>query len=90
MNTEKLYNYWYWEYIITFWNEVDSKAEERAGVVLAETLSEAMQIISEYYGEESILDVKTFKPIIDGAVFDFQDVTDEKFCDFDFSISKKE
>jgi len=90
MNTEKFYNYWYWEYIITFWNEIDSKAEERAGVVLAETLSEAMQIISEYYGEESILDVKTFKPIIDGAVFDFQDTTDEKFCDFDFSISKKE
>lgn len=76
---------WYWEYQLKIWNEVDSKEEIRSGVVAADTITEAMQEIEGYYGDE-IMEVQMLKSITDG-VFEFQYVMED--TDFDFVISKK-
>lgn len=76
---------WYWEYQLKIWNEIDSKEEIRSGVVAADTITEAMQEIEGYYGDE-IMEVQMLKAITDG-VFEFQYVMED--TDFDFVISKK-
>lgn len=76
---------WYWEYQLKIWNETDDKEEIRSGVVAADTITEAMKEIEDYYGDE-IMEVQMLKAITDG-VFEFQDVMED--TDFDFVISKK-
>ena len=76
---------WYWEYQLKIWNEIDSKEEIRSGVVAADTITEAMKEIEDYYGDE-IMEVQMLKAITDG-VFEFQYVMEDP--DFDFVISKK-
>ena len=78
---------WYWEYQLKFWNEIDSKEEIRSGVVAADTITEAMKEIEDYYGDE-IMEVQMLKAITDG-VFEFQYVMKDTDTDFDFVISKK-
>ena len=76
---------WYWEYQLKIWDEIDSKEEIRSGVVAADTITEAMEEIEDYYGDE-IMEVQMLKAITDG-VFEFQCVMED--TDFDFVISKK-
>lgn len=76
---------WYWEYQLKIWDEIDSKEEIRSGVVTADTITEAMKEIEDYYGDE-IMEVQMLKAITDG-VFEFQYVMED--TDFDFVISKK-
>ena len=76
---------WYWEYQLKIWDEIDSKEEIRSGVVAADTITEAMREIEDYYGDE-IMEVQMLKAITDG-VFEFQYVMED--TDFDFVISKK-
>ena len=76
---------WYWEYQLKIWNEIDEKEEKRSGVVAADTITEAMKEIEDYYGDE-IMEVQMLKAITDG-VFEFQCVMED--TDFDFVISKK-
>ena len=76
---------WYWEYRLKIWDEIDSKEEIRSGVVAADTITEAMKEIEDYYGDE-IMEVQMLKAITDG-VFEFQCVME--YTDFDFVISKK-
>ena len=76
---------WYWEYQLKIWDEIDSKEEIRSGVVVADTITEAMEEIEDYYGDE-IMEVQMLKAITDG-VFEFQCVMED--TDFDFVISKK-
>lgn len=76
---------WYWEYRLKIWDEIDSKEEIRSGVVAADTITEAMKEIEDYYGDE-IMEVQMLKAITDG-VFEFQSVME--YTDFDFVISKK-
>lgn len=76
---------WYYEYIIKVWDEIDKKEEIRSGVVVADTITEAMKEIEDYYGDE-IMEVQMLKAITDG-VFEFQYVMED--TDFDFVISKK-
>ena len=76
---------WYWEYQLKIWDETDDKEEIRSGVVAADTITEAMKEIEDYYGKE-IMEVQMLKAITDG-VFEFQDVMED--TDFDFVISKK-
>ena len=78
-------NVWYWEYQLKIWDEIDSKEEIRSGVVAADTITEAMKEIEDYYGDE-IMEVQMLKAITDG-VFEFQYVMEDP--DFDFVISKK-
>ncbi len=76
---------WYWEYQLKIWDEIDEKEEMRSGVVAANTITEAMKEIEDYYGDE-IMEVQMLKAITDG-VFEFQYVMEDP--DFDFVISKK-
>ena len=76
---------WYWEYQLKIWDEIDEKEEMRSGVVAANTITEAMKEIEDYYGDE-IMEVQMLKAITDG-VFEFQCVMED--TDFDFVISKK-
>ena len=76
---------WYWEYQLKIWDDIDEKEEIRSGVVAANTITEAMKEIEDYYGDE-IMEVQMLKAITDG-VFEFQDVMED--TDFDFVISKK-
>ena len=76
---------WYWEYQLKIWDETDDKEEIRSGVVAADTFTEAMKEIEDYYGDE-IMEVQMLKAIVDGA-FEFQNVMEN--TDFDFVISKK-
>lgn len=76
---------WYWEYRLKIWDEIDSKEEIRSGVVAADTITEAMKEIEDYYGDE-IMEVQMLKAITDG-VFDFQSVME--YTDFDFIINKR-
>ena len=76
---------WYWEYQLKTWDDVDDKEEIRSGVVAADTITEAMKEIEDYYGDE-IMEVQMLKAITDG-VFEFQYVMED--TDFDFVISKK-
>lgn len=76
---------WYWEYQLKIWDEIDSKEEIRSGVVVADTITEAIKEIEDYYGDE-IMEVQMLKAITDG-VFEFQYVMED--TDFDFVISKK-
>ena len=76
---------WYWEYQLKIWNEFDEKEEMRSGIVAADTITEAMKEIEDYYGDE-IMEVQMLKAITDG-VFEFQYVMED--LDFDFVISKK-
>ena len=76
---------WYWEYQLKIWDETDDKEEIRSGVVAADTITEAMKEIEDYYGDE-IMEVQMLKAITDG-VFEFQYVMEDS--DFDFVISKK-
>ena len=76
---------WYWEYQLKIWDDVDDKEEIRSGVVAADTITEAMKEIEDYYGDE-IMEVQMLKAITDG-VFEFQYVIEDP--DFDFVISKK-
>lgn len=76
---------WYWEYRLKIWDEIDEKEEMRSGIVAADTITEAMKEIEDYYGDE-IMEVQMLKAITDG-VFEFQYVMEDP--DFDFVISKK-
>lgn len=76
---------WYWEYQLKIWDETDDKEEIRSGVVAADTFTEAMKEIEDYYGNE-IMEVQMLKAIVDG-VFEFQNVMEN--TGFDFVISKK-
>ena len=76
---------WYWEYQLKVWNDIDSKEEIRSGVVAANTITEAMKEIEDYYRDE-IMEVQMLKAITDG-VFEFQCVMED--TNFDFVISKK-
>ena len=76
---------WYWEYQLKIWDEIDSKEEIRSGVDAADTITEAMKEIEDYYGDE-IMEVQMLKAITDG-VFEFQYVMED--TDFDFVITKK-
>lgn len=76
---------WYWEYQLKIWDDIDEKEEMRSGIVAADTITEAMKEIEDYYGDE-IMEVQMLKAITDG-VFEFQYVMED--TDFDFVISKK-
>ena len=77
---------WYWEYIIKIWDSIDRREEERSGVVTAENMTDAMNAIESYYGDE-IMNVTALKAITD-LVFEF-DTVNEDDSNFDFVISKK-
>ena len=74
---------WYWEYVITFWDEDKAAEVERAGVVTGETISEAVAALDGYY---DIMNIKTLKAIMD-TVFEFDEANEDST--FDYTIKRK-
>ena len=80
---------WYWEYQLKIWDEYNYEEGEEVihcGVVAADSMTEAMKQIENYYGDD-IIELQMLKPIVEGMVFDFEEVTKE--IDLDFEINKK-
>ena len=79
---------WYWEYQLKVWDEYNYEEGEEVvhcGVVAADSMTEAMQQIENYYGND-IIELQMLRPIVEG-IFDFEEVTKE--TDFDFEINKR-
>ena len=74
---------WYWEYVITFWDEDKAAEVERAGVVTGETITEAVAALDGYY---DIMNIKTLKAIMD-TVFEFDEANEDST--FDYTIKRK-
>jgi len=74
---------WYWEYVVTFWDEDEAAEVERSGVVTGETITEAVATLDGYY---DIMNIKTLKAIMD-TVFDFDEANDDS--NFDYTIKRK-
>lgn len=74
---------WYWEYVITFWDEDEAAEVERAGIVTGETITEAVAALDGYY---DIMNIKTLKAIMD-TVFEFDEANNDS--DFDYTIKRK-
>lgn len=76
---------WYWEYIVKVWDIDEERADSRAGVVSAYTMTEAMKLIEDYY-DADLIEVNMLKAITD-IVMEFDLVNDD--TDFDFRINRK-
>lgn len=70
----------YWEYIIKYQDPFDNIEEERSGVVTGEIISEAMKEMEEYYGQNNIVDIISFRYIAEDLI-DFKNI-DEKSREF--------
>ena len=77
---------WYWEFTITVWDEDCGEEDFRSGIVAAYSMSEAMESIEDYYGDE-IMEVKKLKVISD-YLLDFDLINCDASVDFD--ICKKD
>lgn len=80
----------YWEYVIEVWEDEDASLEEkeRCGIVVGNSMAEALDSILYYYEENHVINILTLKCISDDPVFDFDITKDEG--DFDFNVMKKE
>lgn len=80
----------YWEYVIEVWEDEDASLEEkeRCGIVVGNSMAEALDSILYYYEENHVINILTLKCISDDPVFDFDIAKDEG--DFDFNVMKKE
>lgn len=79
-------DYWYYEYQVKIWGELDNDEEIRCGVIPAESMADVMKELEDYYGDE-LMEVQMLKPIYEGLVFDFKGVMDES--EFNYVITKK-
>ena len=59
----------YFEYEVSFWDEVDGVVADRRGVTYAETCSEAAANIEDYYGRENIEKMSIF-PLEPATVYE--------------------
>ena len=78
--------FYYYEYIIKIWDDIDNQEEICSGVVSAESMFIAMKELYDYYGSE-IIEVQMLKAITSGVVFEFQSATEDE--NFDYIIKKK-
>lgn len=76
---------WYWEYIIKIFDEDNAKEEIISGVTYADSFTEAVSALDEYYGSE-MMEIQMLKAIAEGPVFDFAIAQESSF---DFDIIKK-
>ena len=79
--------FWYWEYIIDYYNEIDNETQKRSGVIAAENMNEAIQSLIDFYGESAIENILTLKIILEGNVLEFNEVN--KNQDIDFTVTKR-
>lgn len=81
--------FWYWEYTITYYDDLDKQVYERSGVVTGENMQEVTQALYDFYGESKIKNIwtlKIIKIISDSNVLEFNEVNQDK--DIDFTVDK--
>lgn len=78
---------WFYQYKVKVcWNE---EAEcSFSGIVPAHSLVDAAKLLEVYYGEDSLQEIQTLKPIIEGPVFEFKLAMGED--NFDYQIIEKD
>lgn len=82
-------SFWYWEYTITYYDDLDKQVYERSGVVTGENMQEVIQALYDFYGESKIKNIwtlKIIKIISDSNVLEFNEVNQDK--DIDFIVDK--
>ncbi len=77
---------WYYEYEVLYWNDTDHLKEILSGVISAETYADATKDLESYYGD-GLMEIHMLKPIVEGTVFEFQNVMDDS--SFNFTINRK-
>lgn len=62
--------YYYYEYSVCFWDEIDQEDTFRQGVIAALSFADAVSKISEYYGDDYII---SFEKILccNDALYEF-------------------
>ena len=81
-------NIWYYEYVVKFWDQIDSEEIICSGIVPASSFTEAIERLeTKWYGND-ILEIQMLKPVYEGIVFEFQRAAEDKTLDF--VINKKE
>lgn len=78
-------DFWYYEYAIMYWDEVDYVEEVRTGVVPASSFADAIDQLNKYYGECNIEEIQMLKPIVEGLVLDFEDAKRDHNVNFQMS-----
>lgn len=79
---------WFWQYRVKVISmNQKSKIKTVAGVIVGETIVEAVQSLYNYYGEE-LIDILSCKPIMQ-MVFEFDTARSEGF-DYTFVYEPKE
>lgn len=66
-------DFWYYEYTVTFWDDIDNKEETRRGVVPAESITAALEQLEKYYGKINEIHLKS---IIEGMVLEFEEAAE--------------
>ena len=80
---------WYWEYNIICMT-VDGTKEKRSGVITAENLIDAINVLTDFYGEENILNIRTLRALTDKPVLEFDRPFDTEDQTYDFKIIKSD
>lgn len=79
---------WYYQYKAVLWNSDERKEEIVTGIVPGTSLSDVMQKLENFYGDE-IFNINTLKAVSEGEVFEFEYVNDPTIG-FDYVITEKE
>lgn len=77
----------YWEYNIIYLT-IDGTEEKRSGVIAAENLIDAIDVLEDFYEEKNILNIKTFRVLTDEPVLEFDQPFDTEEQANDFKIIK--
>lgn len=78
---------WFYQYKVKV-SWPDKAATLLSGIVPAHSLVGAAKFLEDYYGEDSLLEIQTLKPIVEGPVFEFNLATDTS--NFDYQIIEKD
>ena len=78
--------FWYYEYTIQYYDDIEDCSYERSGVITANTIIEAVELLCDFYGESQIENIFTLKPIIEGGVLEFEAINKNE--DIDLFINK--
>lgn len=79
----------YWEYNIIYLT-IDGTEEKRSGVIAAENLIDAIDVLEDFYEEKNILNIKTFRVLTDESVLEFDRPFDTEEQANDFKIIKSD
>ena len=76
-----------YEYQIRFFNEANGKEEICHGILPAYSVVDAVEKLTDYYGDENIFDIQKLTIIMDSEVLDFNDFSNSTDDDIGFTIN---